>query len=169
VRGSRAVIGACIAALAAALPGTALSSGESLQSCAAIASDAQRLACFDHLAAQSLAGKGVTAPTPAQARAPAAAAAPAVTAAQPPPAPFGLYAAEHPAPVEQEIHAKVISMGQSSSGKPTVELEGNGLWELTEADPLLAVGDLVTIKRSALGSFMLTTPTKRTHRVRRLR
>lgn len=165
--GSRTVLGACIAALAAALPGIALSSGESLQSCAAIASDSQRLACFDHLAAQSLAGK--VAPAPAAAA--TAAVAPAATAAQPSPtpAPFGLYAAEHPAPVEQQISAKVIALGQSPSGKPTVALEDNGLWELDAIDPLLAAGDLVTIKRGALGSFMLTTPSKRTHRVRRLR
>ena len=151
-----AALGACIATLAAALPGIAVSSGESLQGCAAIAADAQRLACFDRLAAQSAAGK-----------VPAAASA----AAQPPPkpAPFGLYAAEHPAPVEQEISAKVTAFGRHSDGKPTVALEGNGLWELDDTDSLLAVGDLVTIKRSALGSFMLTTPTKRTHHVHRLR
>jgi hypothetical protein len=63
----------------------------------------------------------------------------------------------------------VIAFGRHADGKPTVALEGNGLWELDDTDSLLAVGDLVTIKRSALGSFMLTTPTKRTHRVHRLR
>jgi len=157
---ARTALGACVAVLGAVLPGTATSSGESLQGCAAIAADAQRLACFDRLAAQSAAGKA-----PAAA---AAVAAPAAPAAAQPPA-FGLYKSEHPAPVEQEISAKITAFGRRADGKPTIALEGNGLWELEDSDPLMAVGDVVTIRRSALGSFMLTTPTKRTHRVRRLR
>jgi type VI secretion system protein VasI len=166
VSGPRAALGACIVALSAALPGIAVASGESLQSCAAIAADTQRLACFDRLAAQSAAGKASGA---VAAGAPATAAAAAALAPPPAPPPFGLRAAENPAPLEQEISAKVTGFGRHSDGKPTVALEGNGLWELDDTDPLLGVGDLVTIKRSALGSFMLTTPTKRTHRVRRLR
>jgi hypothetical protein len=51
----------------------------------------------------------------------------------------------------------------------TVTLDGGALWELVDdSDPLLAVGDTVTIKRAALGSYLMSTPTKRTHRVRRL-
>ncbi|HUX74075.1 MAG TPA: hypothetical protein VMV25_09330 [Steroidobacteraceae bacterium] len=48
-------------------------------------------------------------------------------------------------------------------------LEGGQLWELYDADPLLAIGDLVTIHRAALGSFLMYTPTGRRHRVERLR
>jgi hypothetical protein len=155
---SRTALGACVAVLGVVLPGIATSSGESLQGCAAIAADAQRLACFDRLAAQSAAGK---APAAAAVAAPVAPA-----AAQPPP--FGLYKSEHPAPVEQEISAKITAFGRRADGKPTIALEGNGLWELEDSDPLMAVGDVVTIKRSALGSFMLTTPTHRTHHVRRV-
>jgi hypothetical protein len=33
---------------------------------------------------------------------------------------------------------------------------------------LLAAGDTVTITRAALGSYLLRTPSKRIHRVRRL-
>jgi hypothetical protein len=51
----------------------------------------------------------------------------------------------------------------------TVTLEGGQLWELDDADPLLAVGETVSISRAALGSFLMETSTKRTHRVRRLR
>jgi hypothetical protein len=50
-----------------------------------------------------------------------------------------------------------------------VALEGGQVWELEEADPLLAVGDTVTLRRAALGSFMMGTPAKRSHRARRLR
>ena len=51
----------------------------------------------------------------------------------------------------------------------TVALEGGAVWELDDgADPLLAAGDRVTIHRAALGSFLMETPAKRTHRVHRL-
>jgi hypothetical protein len=51
----------------------------------------------------------------------------------------------------------------------TVTLEGGQLWELEDADPLLAAGDTVTIARASFGSFLLETPSKRSHRARRLR
>jgi hypothetical protein len=62
----------------------------------------------------------------------------------------------------------VIALGKDAGGHMTVSLEGGALWALDEADPLLAVGDTVTITRAALGSFFLKTASKRTHRVRRL-
>jgi hypothetical protein len=43
------------------------------------------------------------------------------------------------------------------------------MWQLAGSDALLASGDSVTIKRAAFGSYILTTPAGRTHRVRRLR
>ena len=51
----------------------------------------------------------------------------------------------------------------------TVLLEGGALWELDDADPLLAAGETVTITRAVLGSYMLHTPSHRSHRARRLR
>lgn len=51
----------------------------------------------------------------------------------------------------------------------TVSLEGGALWELSEADPLLAEGDTVTIKRAALGSYLMRTPSKRLLRAYRIR
>jgi hypothetical protein len=100
----------------------------------------------------------------------AGAAAKAPSAAAPARDSFGLYAAEHPAPaVAQSLEARVTELGRSPGGHTTVALEGGAVWELTDsADPLLGVGDLVTIHRAALGSFLLETPAKRTHRVRRL-
>lgn len=84
---------------------------------------------------------------------------------------FGLYAAEHPtAPRGAEsISATVVAFGASATGRQTLTLDGGGLWELEERDPLLAIGASVTIQRAAFGSFLLTTPNGRTHRVRRLR
>ena len=102
----------------------------------------------------------------------AASAATATAAAEPPPKEsFGLYTAEHPtAPaVTQSLDDRVVATGASASGRMTVALASGALWELDEADPLLTVGDVVSIRRAALGSFLMETPTKRTHRARRLR
>jgi hypothetical protein len=79
---------------------------------------------------------------------------------------------EHPAapksPVET-ITAKILSVSYDTYGRETVALEGGPQWLLDGSDPLLAGGDAVTIKRAALGSFVMTTPSGRTHRVKRLR
>jgi hypothetical protein len=102
----------------------------------------------------------------------AGSAAPATAAAAPPPKEsFGLYTAEHPtAPsVAPSLDDRVVATGASASGRMTVTLASGALWELDDVDPLLAVGDVVSIRRAALGSFLLETPTKRTHRARRLR
>jgi hypothetical protein len=84
---------------------------------------------------------------------------------------FGLYATEHPrAPrPAASLTARVVGLGVSANGRPTVELEGGQLWELDGSDPVLANGDAVTITRAAFGSFLLRTDKGRTHRVRRLR
>jgi hypothetical protein len=115
-------------------------------------------------------------PSPQSFGLPAAHPAPASVAPAAPPAPpapqtFGLYAAEHPlAPADPTLTAKVIGFGSSSNGYSTVSLEGGQVWALLDqADPVLAQGQTVTIRRAALGSFLMTTPSKRSHRVRRLR
>ena len=157
----------------------------SLKACATIAAPSERLACYDQLAAGTASGAAApaagaapqapaSAPVHAAAPAPVAAAAPAAgaVAAATPPAKdsFGLYAAEHPvAPAPaSSVTLKVVGTGASAGGHPTVALEGGQLWELDEADPLLNAGDRVTIKRATLGSFLLTTPSGRTHRAHRL-
>lgn len=131
-----------------------------LQACAAVTLDAARLTCYDRLA-----GRG--APGPASAPAPAPAAAPAAAGATPS---FGLYAAEHPPPppVATSMSARVVGVGTGADGHMTATLEGGEVWELDDADPLLAAGDTVTISRARLGSFLMQTPSKRSHRVRRL-
>jgi len=169
-----------------------------LASCVAIPDPMQRLACYDALAgrvAPPIAGSA-PAGAPAQPAVPAGVAAAPAAAAPSPPAPvppvpaasasaaapgapaapplspqqaFGLYRAEHPASTElQSISARVTGIHTSPRGRPVVDLEGGQAWELDGADPLLAPGDLVTIRRASLGSFILTTPTKRLHRAYRL-
>ena len=61
-----------------------------------------------------------------------------------------------------------MAVGHSPSGRMTVTLEGGALWELEGGDPLLGVGDVVTITRASLGSFLLQTPSRRTYHARRL-
>lgn len=94
----------------------------------------------------------------------------AVAAPPADPQTFGLAAVEHPvAPAQApSLQARVIGVGTSPSGHMTMTLQGGAVWELEETDPLLAAGDTVTIRRASLGSFLLETPAKRTHRVRRL-
>jgi hypothetical protein len=137
-----------------------------LNACAAIEAADARLACYDKLAGRS----GGTAAAPAAPPAGVAAAAAPVAAPVPPKASFGLYSAEHPtAPaVSQSFQGVVTDIGSNANGHATVALAGGQLWELFDSDPVLAVGDTVTIRRAALGSFMLETPSKRTHRARRL-
>jgi hypothetical protein len=134
-----------------------------LKQCAEINEPAKRLACYDQVAERPPAA-GAALPKNSPVAKDSAAAAP-------PKESFGLYTAEHPAApaVEALITAKVISIGISSSGRSTVALEGNQVWELDSADPVLANGDAVTIKRGTLGSFILTTPAGRLHRVHRVR
>jgi hypothetical protein len=130
-----------------------------IRKCHDISSTAQRLACYDKIAEHqpATASSGATA---ASAETPAA-----------PKESFGLYSVEHPRapPVEALITEKVISIGSNSRGRVTVTLAGDQVWELDHADPVLANGDSVTVERGALGSFILTTPAGRLHRVHRVR
>jgi len=141
-----------------------------LRACAAIDAPADRLACYDRVSGRNARDSG-----PRAAAAPAVAPAPTLPApkAVPAPAPtgsFGLYAAEHPVPppAAASLTGRVQALGRSSLGRSTVTLDNGALWELDDDDPLLAVGDVVTIRRAALQSFILETPTRRRHRARRL-
>jgi hypothetical protein len=193
-----AALGLPTAVIAAGGDPAATVSQSSLHACAILTDPTERLGCYDQLAghaphsdaAPAVAAAATAAvpattttatpaaPAPAAASAApaagttAASAATATAAAEPPPKEsFGLYTAEHPtAPaVTQSLDDRVVATGASASGRMTVTLASGALWELDEADPLLAVGDVVSIRRAALGSFLMETPTKRTHRARRLR
>jgi hypothetical protein len=111
-----------------------------------------------------------TAPNTPTAAGTARAPAPA-TAAPASPEAFGLYSAEHPKAEVLTTKAetlKILAVTASPNGYPLVQLEGGQVWELSDADPLLASGVTVTIHRAALGSFLMTTPSGRIHRARRV-
>ncbi len=83
---------------------------------------------------------------------------------------FGLSAAKR-APLDEvnTINEKIVALGRSRNGKPTLELSNGQVWELDGSDPLLDAGQAITIKRAAMSSFLLVTQQKRTYRARRLR
>jgi hypothetical protein len=144
---------------------------DALRRCAAIAAPDERLACYDQLAGRTspstMAVPLAVQPSPAT---PLRSAPPAVPLESPKES-FGLYSVEHPASPKPDavLTAKITALGVSANGHSTVSLDIGQLWELGDADPLLAPGDSVTIKRAAFGSFLMTTPHGRTHRLHRLR
>jgi hypothetical protein len=79
-------------------------------------------------------------------------------------------AASSGAPPEiKSITAKVDAFGRSPNRRTQVTLDNGQIWEYQDdPDPLLSIGDSVTIKRATLGSFILLTPTKLSHRVSRI-
>ncbi len=148
-----------LAALLAIAPAfAAAAAGDGLAHCAAIDESAARLACYDALAGR----------VPAK----AAAASPAAPAANDP-QDFGLAqvqvrtAPEGPKSIEVHV-TQVIDNGVT---RPSVVLDNGQTWTFTEAadDASLRPGDPVTIKRAALGSFLLVTPAKHSYHVHRTR
>jgi hypothetical protein len=145
-----------------------------LARCAAIAAPDARLACYDTLA-------GRPADRAPIASAPSPAAAPRATASvAPAPAPaandsrnFGLTPAQMhvtsagPTAIQARV-AKIIE-SRLGIGHPSVVLDNGQTWTFTETndDARLGPGDPVTIKRAALGSFLMTTPSKHTYHVHR--
>lgn len=66
-----------------------------------------------------------------------------------------------------QIKATVTKVSGQRSGTVSVSLDNGQTWTLQESDPRVASGDLVTIRRASLGSFLMVTPTRHTYRVQR--
>jgi hypothetical protein len=124
-----------------------------------------------------------TAPYPAAAASSAAAARTAVTPAAPPapaapavdpsdPKNFGFTQAQlHAAPAgPSKIQARIVRLIGDPTGRDYMELDNGQTWTFTEAneDARLGPGETVSIKRAALGSFMMTTASRHTFHVRRI-
>ena len=182
------------AILAACATGGALADDPNgLTQCSSIANTAERLACYDKLAGRAPAkslpsSPAAVAPAAAPVSAAPAASAPAAAApaaATPVPAgasnanDFGLSkvqkeradgAASSPPAQIKSITVRVTGFRKGPSGRPRVLFDNGQTWEYEEdGDYLLAIGDSVTIRRASLGSFLLVTPSKLVHRVRRIR
>lgn len=166
----------------------------SLTPCVEIADDAARLACYDRVAGRAAAApvtstpaaaaSATAAPTAAaSATAAPATAAPATTVVPPataasgndPVAEFGLsqqaIKQRDPEGWVDSISGTVRGVTQNASGRYVVELDNGQVWAQAETDayPVLKAGDAISIRRAAVGSFVLTGPRSVAWRVRRLR
>lgn len=127
--------------------------GAGLADCRQLTDDRQRLACYDNLA-------GLAAP-----------------AGSTPEALFGLEATESAKLLQRRLGEEPVEVLQQAVttvaadryGKLRITLANGQAWEQTDSDRLnLKPGDTVTIRRAALGSFLLTGPSgPRSIRVRR--
>jgi hypothetical protein len=148
--------GVCFAAYSSLMQGAQAQavSAKELARCATITADSDRLACYDGLARS----------TPTEARAPA------VPPPEHPDQSFGMMKppADKP-PDASRMEAKILDVATDSHGSVTVHLGNGQTWTLDDGPVLLRAGDTIVIKRAALGSFLMTTPTNRVYRVRRLR
>jgi hypothetical protein len=140
-------------ALPVAFAAPATVSTADLARCAGMAAADARLACYDALAGR--------APTPPQARqqaTPAGASTFGLTKPLPQAAPAG----------PELIKALVAKVTESRFGNVNVLLDNGQTWIVDAPDAQLKPGDSVTIKRAALGSFLMMTPARRSYRVRRM-
>ena len=162
--GARLVI-VTAATLVAAGTAAAATTAEFL-ACAAVKDDARRLACFDAVVDRAQAA-------PAN-QAPAVAAAPLSQEEK-----FGLRgelkqekAQKVPELQElEQLQAQVTKVSTKPHGELVVTLENGQVWAeiQTNSGARVKVGERVTIKAGALGSFLLVAPNGRSTRVTRVR
>jgi len=161
----------CVPALLGlSLPAICASPGPGdLARCAAIDAPDQRLACYD-----TLAGRPPDRGAPALSAAASAPSTPGGHAdsapAQASPAQIPASTGEDPRNFGLQAHVTQIIQSATGFGRPILVLDNGQTWIFTEApdDSRLGSGDEVTIKRAALGSFMLTTPSHHSYHVHRL-
>lgn len=158
---------ACAALLAAFLPFAAAADGTpaALRACRAMADDDARLACYDREADRVAA-------------LPAAEAEPAAPALSPEER-FGRRGAiareeedREKAEMRElgEMHATVTEIWTRSDGLMRISLDNGQVWSQNRPDPFfrLKTGEKVKIQPAALGSFLMSTPAKRSTRVTRI-
>jgi hypothetical protein len=137
-----------------------------LAHCAAVVAVDQRLACYDALTLSKL--QPAAAPTASKAAAPAAAAGGAAAGAAAAAGGFGM--STHTVPSEQAtqlISAHVVSSSGDRQGNVYVVLDNGQKWTYPDASGPPQAGGEVTIRRAALGSYLLTTPSHHTYRAQR--
>jgi hypothetical protein len=169
----------CINSLVVGLPGLGCAeppgSADDMARCAAITAAEERLACYDALFCARIAASDerlACYDARAKTKSPEPEA-PAVVAARPERRPddaasFGLMRRASPsAQGPQQIRAVVTGLSVDRLGSVLVSLDNGQSWTLTDADARLNAGDAVTIRRAALGSFLMTTPSRHTYRVHR--
>lgn len=153
------LIAACLAFVGVGAAATAAQGAASPADCAAIQADAERLACYDALfrpgsrEARAVVPPSATAP----AASPAAPAAPVVEAKKDAQAEFGLplHRLESWADTDS-ITSRVVAVAPINSGRPMLTLENGQRWVAIEQIEVryFRSGDLVRIRKAALGSFL---------------
>jgi hypothetical protein len=153
-------------------------SDEDMARCAAVVSREARLECYDVLAHRPpdkapSAAAAASAPVVAPAIAPEASSAAAMTAAASAADPknFGLTAKKQRS-VDlgpKSIAARISIVSSDQSGGVFIVLDSGQTWTVLDNDGRLAAGDAVTIKRAALSSFLMMTPSNHSYRVRRVK
>lgn len=162
--------------LVASMSGAHAADSAAPQQCAAIDDDRERLACYDGIYRAPAAPVAAAAATGATVA--AAAETTAVTsAAAAPPDDFGLTEAAKRArdperakeTMPESVTGSVAAVGRRPAGELVVTLENGQVWTQVSVDQRARVsaGDTVTIKRGALGSYMLVTQSRYATRVRR--
>ena len=124
--------------------------------CAAIAAADERLACYDALAKGKSSGAQAASADAARSEIPGAG--------------FGTVRRKLPAKPPQGpdmIKAVVAKVSVDRLGSVYVSLDNGQSWTFHDPDALLNSGDAVTIRRAALGSYLMTTPSRHTYRVQR--
>jgi hypothetical protein len=163
------------------LMAAATAAGADLARCVDIDEPEARLACYDALAhrpsnrtaaAAAVKPSAAAAETLPPAAAPAASTVPAAAAAIPAQdrKNFGLnLAQQHMAFAgPTSIDARIEAINSGANGRTLIVLDGDQTWTVEENDGWLSKGDAVTIKRAAMGSFILTTHSNHTYYVRRV-
>jgi len=133
------------------LPHTLLAAPD-WQSCKKITADLERLSCYDRYA-NSVSGKAGKPDMDAQKTA------------------FGL-AKTSSTDELQDISSPIIKTEKTSHGKRIIHLKNQQVWRQLESgsQPRLKPGDVVTIRRGALGSYILEKQdSNRSLRVKRIR
>jgi hypothetical protein len=144
-------------------------SDEAARQCTGVSDDRARLACYDGIFSK---------PATAGRDSPPAVPAPAAAASSPQDD-FGLSdtakRARDPEKAKelmpQSIAEKVASVGRRPTGELVVTLDNGQVWAQIEPNTMarLSAGDTVTIRKAALGSYLLVTPNKLAVRVRRVK
>jgi hypothetical protein len=132
---------------------------DALARCAGVTADDKRLACYD-----AVAGRLATAQTPGKPQ--------MSTANSPAVSDENLFGLDKPiekaARGPDSLRAEVVAISADSLGKVTMQLDNGQTWIFTDANALLRKGDAIVIKRAALGSYMMSTPSRRTYHVHRV-
>jgi hypothetical protein len=133
-------------------------SAADLARCAAISAPDERLACYDALAGLKPSRSPPAAAGPRRATGADGDAESFAPLRHPPPA-----AAEGP----KQIKALIAEVSVDRLGNVLVSLDNGQSWTFNDPNALLRRGDTVTIRRAALGSFLLTAG-RHSYRAQRL-